>query len=444
MNIKEAEKITGVSSRNIRFYEQKGLLKPSRNRENDYREYSDEDIHTLMLIRILRMLDMPLEQIRGVLEDKLSLQTAATQQSEKLKTQIEKMQTAVRFCEELAKEENPDIEALLTRMDEPENREMLSKKWTADHTEILKNSLLAFAAGFLPLIIGCGLLLPSFLALVMSRTAAVMIALVFPSVWMAVGGYFYKRDHWVWNMLAAHIIPTAVFSLNAHWEHWLGLVYAYPLVYLKSAVADRWLEEHPNCVATVLFMVVCFLLGGQVVYLAEKVGKWCKKDWKLGKDGSFTAKISEKLPLKRVIVGIVIVLAISAPFVWDTYAPLDDAVKPAAVQAYLENRDSVRAEIYQRYYTISDTAGLSEKFAFSKWERIYVLPGYAETVCTVSLEWHNLFGGSDYSVEIRRDDIVVVKKKNLANSWGYFRLPEGTAERVLNYVKSCIAEEAKN
>lgn len=60
MNIKQASDASGVPSRNIRYYEQEGLLCPSRNPENDYRIYTDRDVHTLKLIRALRMLDMPL------------------------------------------------------------------------------------------------------------------------------------------------------------------------------------------------------------------------------------------------------------------------------------------------------------------------------------------------------------------------------------------------
>ena len=45
MNIKQAELITGISKRNIRFYEQAKLICPKRNVENDYREYSEEDIY---------------------------------------------------------------------------------------------------------------------------------------------------------------------------------------------------------------------------------------------------------------------------------------------------------------------------------------------------------------------------------------------------------------
>ena len=102
MNIKEAEKTTGVSVRNIRFYEQKGLLSPARNLENDYREYSDADIQRLQLIRALRMVDMPLESVRQVLDGDTSLRIAATIQKAKLEEQIKHLQVTIKFCEELS------------------------------------------------------------------------------------------------------------------------------------------------------------------------------------------------------------------------------------------------------------------------------------------------------------------------------------------------------
>lgn len=37
MNIKEVEKITGLTKANIRFYEEEGLVQPKRNEQNNYR-----------------------------------------------------------------------------------------------------------------------------------------------------------------------------------------------------------------------------------------------------------------------------------------------------------------------------------------------------------------------------------------------------------------------
>ena len=46
MNIKQASEASGISSRNIRYYEQAGLLHPDRDPQNDYRTYSEKDIRT--------------------------------------------------------------------------------------------------------------------------------------------------------------------------------------------------------------------------------------------------------------------------------------------------------------------------------------------------------------------------------------------------------------
>ena len=40
MKIYQVEEEVGITKKNIRFYEEQGLLTPSRNPQNDYREYS--------------------------------------------------------------------------------------------------------------------------------------------------------------------------------------------------------------------------------------------------------------------------------------------------------------------------------------------------------------------------------------------------------------------
>lgn len=64
MTIKEMEEITGMSRTNIRFYEGEGLIHPKR-RENGYREYSDDDAQTLMKVKLLRSMEVPLEQVKA-------------------------------------------------------------------------------------------------------------------------------------------------------------------------------------------------------------------------------------------------------------------------------------------------------------------------------------------------------------------------------------------
>lgn len=47
MKINEVEQQVNITKKNIRFYEQQGLLSPKRNLENGYRDYSEEDVTEL-------------------------------------------------------------------------------------------------------------------------------------------------------------------------------------------------------------------------------------------------------------------------------------------------------------------------------------------------------------------------------------------------------------
>ena len=64
MNIKEIEERSGLTRANIRYYEQEGLLAPAR-RENKYRDYSEEDLETLLRIALLRSLGFAGGQLKG-------------------------------------------------------------------------------------------------------------------------------------------------------------------------------------------------------------------------------------------------------------------------------------------------------------------------------------------------------------------------------------------
>lgn len=73
MNTKQIEELTGITRQNIRYYERQNLLEPVRDAENAYRDYSEEDVRRLKLIKMLRMLDMPLKEIEQVLKDRKSV-----------------------------------------------------------------------------------------------------------------------------------------------------------------------------------------------------------------------------------------------------------------------------------------------------------------------------------------------------------------------------------
>ncbi|CAG5091917.1 Demethylmenaquinone methyltransferase [Thermobacillus xylanilyticus] len=69
MKIKEAAERLGISQRAIRFYEKQGLLSPSRQQHNGYREFGEEDIWRLQTIVALREAGMPIADIRTALAE---------------------------------------------------------------------------------------------------------------------------------------------------------------------------------------------------------------------------------------------------------------------------------------------------------------------------------------------------------------------------------------
>lgn len=80
MKINEVEQLVGVSKKNIRFYEQQGLLHPKRNSENGYREYDDTDVLRLKKIKLLRKLSLPIDEIRRIQGGELLLTDALHRQ----------------------------------------------------------------------------------------------------------------------------------------------------------------------------------------------------------------------------------------------------------------------------------------------------------------------------------------------------------------------------
>ncbi|MFW5680637.1 MAG: Cu(I)-responsive transcriptional regulator [Pseudomonadota bacterium] len=67
MNIGEAAKRSGLPAKTIRFYEQIGLIAPSRRQDNNYRDYDEQDVHRLRFVARARALGFGVEQCRELL-----------------------------------------------------------------------------------------------------------------------------------------------------------------------------------------------------------------------------------------------------------------------------------------------------------------------------------------------------------------------------------------
>ena len=97
MNIAEAERRTGLSRANIRFYEKEGLLTPTRG-ENGYRDYTEDDVQTLRKIMLLRRLRLSVPDIRAIESGEKALPEAAAGQLDVLQGDIRESEQAYAMC----------------------------------------------------------------------------------------------------------------------------------------------------------------------------------------------------------------------------------------------------------------------------------------------------------------------------------------------------------
>ena len=68
-SIKEVSEVFQINANKLRFYEKKELIKPQRNEQSGYREYSQNDLMAIQLILTYRALDIPVVDIKRVMKD---------------------------------------------------------------------------------------------------------------------------------------------------------------------------------------------------------------------------------------------------------------------------------------------------------------------------------------------------------------------------------------
>lgn len=64
--IGQVAEITGISRDRLRYYEEKGILFPEQNQDNNYRNYTIADIYMILSIEYYRSMDLSMKDIRKV------------------------------------------------------------------------------------------------------------------------------------------------------------------------------------------------------------------------------------------------------------------------------------------------------------------------------------------------------------------------------------------
>ena len=101
MEIREISNQTGVPVKTIRYYEEIGLLPLPARKPNGYRDYSSSDIPRLRLVAGARHLDIPLAEIKEILDMRDQGEAPCTVLLDLLATKADEIETRIRDLQHL-------------------------------------------------------------------------------------------------------------------------------------------------------------------------------------------------------------------------------------------------------------------------------------------------------------------------------------------------------
>lgn len=125
VKINQVEAQAGIAKKNIRFYEEQGLISPRRNAENGYREYTEEDVQTLQRIRLMRKLGISIEEIRQMILGSHTVGDGIRRHMITLEREMRNLEQSQELCRRMQTMEIPlsslDAGEILTRMEQLES-----------------------------------------------------------------------------------------------------------------------------------------------------------------------------------------------------------------------------------------------------------------------------------------------------------------------------------
>lgn len=156
--VKDISEVTGISVRTLHYYDEIGLLKPTSKSDAGYRLYDDKALETLQQILFFREFDIPLKEIKAVIENPALEKNQILQvQRRMLVSKKERMERLIASIDDILKGDNkmdfavfskPEIEEMFEAMLEhmpDEMRQMAIKEfggveeWRKHYIEVLSS-----------------------------------------------------------------------------------------------------------------------------------------------------------------------------------------------------------------------------------------------------------------------------------------------------------------
>ena len=105
--VKEISQITGISVRTLHYYDEIGLFQPTDKSEVGYRLYDDKALETLQEILFFREFDIPLKEIKSIMENPaLDRNEILKMQRKMLIAKKERMEHLIANIDDILKGEN--------------------------------------------------------------------------------------------------------------------------------------------------------------------------------------------------------------------------------------------------------------------------------------------------------------------------------------------------
>jgi DNA-binding transcriptional MerR regulator len=121
-SIAEVARMSGVTSRTLRHYDDIGLLPPAWTGSNGHRYYEEADLLRLQQILLMRELDLGLREVRAVLDSQVDRVAVLREHHARLLKERDRLDTLARTVgRTLAELEEDEDDHTMTKINRPEN-----------------------------------------------------------------------------------------------------------------------------------------------------------------------------------------------------------------------------------------------------------------------------------------------------------------------------------